>query len=62
VVSIFLVSPTYRTLPVQIFTSVSRDVDPTVAAASSLIFGATVLTALVMFARVWHRERRKGLQ
>jgi ABC-type spermidine/putrescine transport system permease subunit II len=62
VVSIFLVSPTYRTLPVQIFTSVSRDVDPTVAAASSLIFGATVFTAVVMFVRVWHRERRKGLQ
>lgn len=61
VVSIFLVSPTYRTLPVQIFTSVSRDVDPTVAAASSLIFGATVLTALLMFARMWYAERRKGL-
>jgi putative spermidine/putrescine transport system permease protein len=55
VVSLFLVSPTYRTLPVQMFTSVTRDVDPTVAAAATLIFA---LTAVIVTAAVLSQLRR----
>jgi putative spermidine/putrescine transport system permease protein len=56
VVSLFLVSPTYRTLPVQMFTSVTRDVDPTVAAAATLIF---VLTSAIVAVALLVQLRRK---
>jgi putative spermidine/putrescine transport system permease protein len=56
VVSLFLVSPTYRTLPVQMFTSVTRDVDPTVAAAATLIF---LLTSVIVAAALVGHMRRK---
>jgi putative spermidine/putrescine transport system permease protein len=59
VVSLFLVSPDYRTLPVQIFTSITRDVDPTVAAASTIVFAITTLLVFIMFA-VQVRQDRKG--
>jgi putative spermidine/putrescine transport system permease protein len=56
VVSLFLVSPTYRTLPVQMFTSVTRDVDPTVAAAATMIF---VLTSAIVAVALLVQLRRK---
>ncbi|MFN8204837.1 MAG: ABC transporter permease [Solirubrobacteraceae bacterium] len=43
VVSIFLVTPARRTLPVEMYTSVTRDIDPTVAAAAAVIFVATTI-------------------
>lgn len=46
VVAIFLVGPDLQTLPVQMFTSVFEESDPTVAAASSVILGATTLMLL----------------
>lgn len=56
VVSLFLVSATYRTLPVEMFTSVTRDIDPTVAAAATLIF--LVTTAIVAVAVLVQLRRR----
>lgn len=43
IVSLFITSPGLKTLPVQIFSSMTRDADPTVAAVGSLIFLATSL-------------------
>lgn len=41
IVSLFITSPQLKTLPVQIFSSMTRDSDPTVAAVGSLLFIAT---------------------
>lgn len=47
VVSLFLQSATYRTLPVQMYESISLQTDPTISAAASLIVvGTTVIVAL----------------
>ena len=43
IVSLFITSPQLKTLPVQIFASMTRDADPTVAALGSLVFAATTL-------------------
>ncbi|MDB5660334.1 MAG: transporter permease [Cypionkella sp.] len=43
IVSLFITSPQLKTLPVQIYSSMTRDADPTVAAVGSLIFLATSL-------------------
>ncbi|WP_283177344.1 ABC transporter permease [Gemmobacter sp. 24YEA27] len=43
IVSLFITSPQLKTLPVQIFSSMTRDADPTVAAVGSLIFLTTTL-------------------
>lgn len=47
VVSLYLQSPRLRTLPVQMFTSVTADVDPTIAAGSTVIL--VITTALIIF-------------
>lgn len=43
IVSLFITSPQLKTLPVQIFSSMTRDADPTVAAVGSLIFLTTTV-------------------
>lgn len=43
IVSLFITSPQLKTQPVQIFSSMTRDADPTVAAVGSLIFLVTSL-------------------
>ncbi|GEO86846.1 MULTISPECIES: ABC transporter permease [Alphaproteobacteria] len=43
IVSLFITSPQLKTLPVQIFASMTRDADPTVAALGSLVFAVTTL-------------------
>jgi putative spermidine/putrescine transport system permease protein len=48
VVSLFLVAPGVRTLPVQMYASVTREIDPTIAAASSVLLAFTVLMLLVV--------------
>lgn len=50
VVALFLQSPSLRTLPVQMYASVTRDIDPTMAAASTMII--TFTTALVLLSLV----------
>lgn len=55
IVSIFLVSPTLRTLPVEMYTSAAKESDPTIAAASTL---TTALTAVLFLAALTVRARR----
>lgn len=43
IVALFITSPQLKTLPVQIFSSMTRDTDPTVAALGTLVFGVTTL-------------------
>lgn len=43
IVALFITSPYLKTLPVQIFTSITRDADPTVTAVGTIIFIATTL-------------------
>ncbi|MCJ7995627.1 ABC transporter permease [Rhizobium cremeum] len=43
IVALFITSPYLKTLPVQIYTSITRDADPTVAAVGTLLFFATSL-------------------
>jgi putative spermidine/putrescine transport system permease protein len=55
VVALFVQSPEVRTLPVQMFTSVTREVDPTIAAASTMILALTT-ALLTLFALVRRKE------
>jgi putative spermidine/putrescine transport system permease protein len=57
VVALFVASPEKRTVPVQMFDTL-QNVDPTVAAASTLVLGAT--TAVVLVAVLFNRELREG--
>ncbi|MBA3446629.1 MAG: ABC transporter permease [Pseudaminobacter sp.] len=41
IVALFITSPYLKTLPVQIFASITRDADPTVAAVGTIIFFVT---------------------
>lgn len=41
IVSLFITSPFLKTLPVQIYTSITRDADPTVAAVGTILLIAT---------------------
>lgn len=59
IVSLFLSGPDIRTLPIQIYVSVTSDLEPTVAAASSLlILFTTVLMAL--FGIISHYRTKAG--
>jgi putative spermidine/putrescine transport system permease protein len=57
VVALFVASPEKRTVPVQMFDTL-QNVDPTVAAASTLVLGAT--TAVVLIAVLFNRDLRAG--
>lgn len=47
VIALFLRSPTFQTLPVQMYTAVTVEVDPTIAAASSLVVVSVTLLLLI---------------
>lgn len=47
VVSLFLRSPELQTLPVQMFDAVTVEIDPTIAAASSLIVIVTTIAIVI---------------
>lgn len=55
IVSLFITSPRLKTLPVQIFSSITRDSDPTVAAVGSLAF---IITTLLITAGLIIATRR----
>jgi putative spermidine/putrescine transport system permease protein len=57
VVSIFLATAETSTLPVQMYTNVTREIDPTVAAASTMLFVLTT-TLLLIVTALRLRERR----
>ncbi|KAB8312293.1 ABC transporter permease [Erwinia endophytica] len=48
VVTLFLASPRQRTLPIQMFAGIRENLDPTIAAAASLMIGASLLLLVVM--------------
>ncbi|BCQ35872.1 MULTISPECIES: ABC transporter permease [Erwinia] len=48
VVTLFLASPTQRTLPIQMFAGIRENLDPTIAAAASLMIGASLILLIVM--------------
>ncbi len=48
VVTLFLASPSQRTLPIQMFAGIRENLDPTIAAAASLMVGAALILLLVM--------------
>lgn len=47
VIALFLRSPTFQTLPVQMYNSVTVEIDPTIAASSSLVVVAVTIIFLV---------------
>jgi putative spermidine/putrescine transport system permease protein len=57
-VSLFLHSPNLNTLPVQMYTSMTREVDPTIAAASTLILTLTTALLLATFVLGGRRHAR----
>ncbi|WP_242884351.1 ABC transporter permease [Actinomadura litoris] len=56
VVALFLQTPDIQTLPVQMYNSITLEIDPTIAAASSVMVVATTLVLLVP--QLVRRERR----
>lgn len=57
IVALFITSPYLKTLPVQIYTSITRDADPTVAAVGTLLFFATSLIIIAGLLFGMHRGR-----
>ncbi|QRI61707.1 ABC transporter permease (plasmid) [Shinella sp. PSBB067] len=55
IVALFITSPYLKTLPVQIYTSITRDADPTVAAVGTLLF---MVTSLIIIAGLLFGMRR----
>ncbi|WP_437608336.1 ABC transporter permease [Erwinia sp. V71] len=48
VVTLFLASPAQRTLPIQMFAGIRENLDPTIAAAATLMIGASLILLVVM--------------
>lgn len=57
VVALFIRSPLFETLPVRMFNSVTIEIDPTVAAASSLL--VVLATMLILTPQLFRLVRRK---
>lgn len=60
IISQFMVSPTLQTLPIAMYASVTRDTDPTIAAAATLIIAAVVIGFLFYTLVVQRLAKRKG--
>jgi putative spermidine/putrescine transport system permease protein len=58
VVSIFIKSPFLETLPVKMYASVTRDTDPTIAAAATMIMLLT--TTIITIGLLGMRRRKRG--
>ena len=48
VVTLFLASPAQRTLPIQMFAGIRENLDPAIAAAASLMVGASLILLVVI--------------
>ncbi|RYF51758.1 MAG: ABC transporter permease [Cytophagaceae bacterium] len=59
VVTLFLASPAQRTLPMQMFGGIRENLNPTIAAAATLMIGASALLLLLM---EWLRRRNEKLR
>jgi len=58
IVALFITSPYLKTLPVQIYASITRDADPTVAAVGTILFLATSL--IIAVGLLAGSRRRRG--
>ncbi|MBU8819476.1 MULTISPECIES: ABC transporter permease [Mycolicibacterium] len=58
VLSLFIQSPYLQTLPVRMYSSVTRDTDPTIAAAATLILALT--TVVTVLASLYATRRRNA--
>ena len=59
ITAIFLTSPLVRTLPVVMWTQIRYEIDPTIAAVSTMLMGLTSITLLfVLFAQRSSSKRR----
>lgn len=56
VIALFLRSPTFQTLPVQMYTAVTHEFDPTIAAASTLV--AVPVTLVLLIPLLMRRAKR----
>lgn len=59
VVTLFLASPAQRTLPMQMFGGIRENLNPTIAAAATLMIGASAVLLLLM---EWLRRRNEKLR
>ncbi|WP_459677251.1 ABC transporter permease [Pseudomonas fluorescens] len=59
VVTLFLASPAQRTLPMQMFGGIRENLNPTIAAAATLMVGASAVLLLLM---EWLRRRNEKLR
>ena len=57
VISLFIQSPYLQTLPVKMYSSVTRDTDPTIAAAATLILVITTVVTLTATLYIARRNR-----
>jgi putative spermidine/putrescine transport system permease protein len=57
IVALFLSGPTIRTLPIQIFQSVTTSLDPTIAAASTILLTLTTLAMVATGFLIYLREK-----
>lgn len=60
IVSLFLAGPFTRTLPVQIYQSVTAEIDPTIAAASTMLLALTTIVIVGIGLVTMSRERREA--
>lgn len=62
VVALFIRSPTFQTLPVKMFNSVTIEIDPTVAAASAILvaFATTLIFVPQLIHYIQHRRRTRS--
>jgi putative spermidine/putrescine transport system permease protein len=57
VMALFIQSPYLQTLPVKMYASVTRDTDPTIAAAATLILAFTTVATLTVTVYIARRNR-----
>lgn len=57
VIALFLRSPTFQTLPVQMYNSVTVEIDPTIAASSSLV--VVLVTLVLLVPQLVRRTKRR---
>lgn len=60
VVTLFLASPRQRTLPIQMFAGIRENLDPTIAAAATIMIGASLALLIVVEILRRHGERMRG--
>lgn len=58
-VSLFLVGPFARTLPIQIYQSITAELDPTIAAASTMLLASTAIFMMILGLVTFSKNRRE---